>query len=160
MDIGEYFTESWEEKEERAPMPHTEALSINELSEKLINMPPRVIMEKLKKNNITVTGAGQTLKKIGEANHASPYEIYQIISRNEKKKKVSVDSLMQKGSGLGRKTSSEVAGILDRDVTRLIDRLKQEGIQAGGDDKIKDIAGRAGVTPFELIDRLKNAPAE
>ena len=160
MDISEYFTESWEKKEERAPMPHTEACSINELSEKIINMTPREIMEKLKKNDITVTGAGQTLKEIGEANHVSPYEIFQIISRNEEKKRVSVDSLMQKGSGLGRKTLSEVAGILDRDVTRLIDQLKQEGIQAGGDDKIKDIAGRAGVTPFELIDRLKNAPAE
>ena len=160
MDIGEYFTESWEKKEERAPMPHTEALSINELSKKVINMTPRDIVEKLRENNVSVTGAGQTLKEIGEANRVSPHEIYQIISRDEEKKKVSVDSLMQKGSGLGRKTLGEVAVVLSRDVTALINQLKAEGIQAGEDDKIKDIARSAGVTPFELIERLKKAPVE
>lgn len=30
MDVGEYFTESWEKKEQQAPMPHTEAMTIKE----------------------------------------------------------------------------------------------------------------------------------
>lgn len=158
MDIGEYFTESWEKKEEQAPMPHTEALSIKELSEKLINMKPQEIMKKLEKKGIRVTGPEQTLKEIGEANRISPFEIYKIISENEEKKKVSVDSLLQKGSGLGRKTLSEVAVILDRDVATLIEQLKKAGIQADEDERIKNIANRAGITPFELVESLKNSP--
>jgi hypothetical protein len=160
MDIGEYFTESWEKKEERAPMPHTEALTIKKLAAKLIKLTPEEIIEKLKRNNIRVTGAEQTLKEIGEANKVSPFDVYQIIARDGEEKKTTVDSLLKQGSGLGRKTLSEVAGVLDRDVKVLIEQLKKSGIEAHEDEKFKDIAEKAGITPYELVERLKNAPLE
>lgn len=160
MDIGEYFTESWEKKEEQAPMPHTEALSIKELSEKVVKLSPGEILEKLKKNGIRVSGVEQTLKEIGEANKLSPFEIYNIISKNAERKKVTADSLLKRGSGLGRKTLSEVAGVLERHVSTLIEQLKKAGIQAEEDEKIKDIARKAGITPFELVELLKDVPGK
>lgn len=155
MDIGEYFTESWEKQEERAPMPHTEALTIEELSKKLVKLSPEEIIDKLKKNNITVNSAAQMLKEIGEENDISPFEIYQIITRDAQEKKATVDSLLKQGSGLGRKTLSEVAEVLGQDVALLIEELAKTGIEAREGDKIKDIAERAGITPFELIERLR-----
>ena len=160
MDISEYFTESWEKKEERAPMPHTEDLTIKELSAKLIKLTPEEIIEKLEQNNITVSGIEQKVKEIGEANKVSPFEIYQIVTRDAEEKKATVDSLLKQGSGLGRKTLSEVAEVMGRDVGVLIVQLEKMGIETREDEKIKDIAGRAGITPFELVERLKNVPVE
>ena len=87
VDVGEYFTESWEKKEQRAPVAHTEALSIKELSKQVVAMSPAAIMQKLRDKSIAVEDADQTLKEIGEKNNMSPYEIYKMISEGEEKRK-------------------------------------------------------------------------
>ena len=45
-------------------------------------------------------------------------------------------------------------------MNRLIEELAKAGIEAQEGDKIKDIAERAGITPFELVERLKNHAVE
>lgn len=155
MDVSEYFTESWEKKEQHAPMPHTEALSIKELSEKVVKLSPEAILKKLRGQNINVSNIDQTLKDIGEANNRSPYELYKMISENTEKRKTDWDSLGP-GSGIGRKTLDEVAGIIGEDVNGLMDKLKTNGIETSSGEKIKDIAAKANKTPYEIIDILKN----
>jgi hypothetical protein len=154
MDVGEYFTESWEKKEQQAPMPHTEAMSIRELSEKVVKQSPGTILEKLRAQNVEVASIDQTLKDIGKENNRSPYELYKIISENTEKRETGWDSLGP-GSGIGKKTLEEVAEITGGQVSVLIDKLKAGGIDASPGDKIKDIAARTNKTPYEIIDILK-----
>ncbi len=154
IDVGEYFTESWEKKEQRAPMPHMEAMSIKELSEKVVKLSPETILEKLRAQNIKVSTVDQRLKEIGEENNRSPHELYKLITGNTEKRKTDLD-LLGPGSGIGRKTLDDVAEITGKDVNTLIDKLKAEGIDTSPGEKIKNIAVKADKTPYEIIDILK-----
>lgn len=154
MDFGEHLTESWERKEQRAPVPHTESLSINEVSAQLLDISPGEIVEKLINNQIRVKSTGQTLKQIGEDNNLSPFELYKMISFGVKKKTKAVDSLRE-GSGIGRKTLEEVGEILGRPVDELVSILQEKGILAAPGEAIKEIAARAKRTPFEIVGFFK-----
>lgn len=154
IDLGEYFTESWEKTDERAPMPHTEALTVKELSEQVVKVSPDKILLKLQAKGIRVENIKQTLKQIGKNNNLSPFEIYKIIVENEEIRKEKLNSL-KPGTGFGRKSLAEVADILKKDVTGLIDKLKKEGIEAQSTDLLKNLAQKLGKKPVEVIEILK-----
>ena len=154
MDIGEYFTESWEKKEEKAPMPHTEALTVVEVSEKLVKVSPGEIVKKLEAAGLKNVGKEMTLKEIGEENSTSPFEIYQMIVADAETRKMDFAALKE-GSGIGRKTLDEISELTGVPVEVLLERFKAEGIEATADEKLKEIANRTGRTPFELVELLK-----
>ena len=86
-----------------------------------VTQSPEDILEKLRAQNIDVSNIDETLKDIGKKNNRSPYELYKMISENTEKRKTSPDSLGP-GSGIGRKTLDEVAGIIGGDVNALMDK--------------------------------------
>ncbi len=81
MDVGGYFSDSWQAEDEKAPAPHTESMTIAEVSEKLLNLSPEEIIGKLEMTGIRNVERDQTLRQIGEESGKSPLEIYRIISR-------------------------------------------------------------------------------
>lgn len=156
MDFGEYLTESWEKKEESAPIPHTEQFTIIQLSEKVFNnLTPENIKSKLEKANIKNVDINLTLAEIGKINKKSPSELYKIIANNEEIKKDS-SILLKEGSGAGRKTLSEISDISGIELNILVNKLKEKGIDAKESDKIKDIASKANMAPIDLMKLLLN----
>jgi hypothetical protein len=155
MDFGEYLTESWEQKDSQAPMPHTESLTLTQLSQKVFdNLSPNQIVNKLIKAGIKGVSVDKTLAEIGKENEKSPFELYKIISSNEKAKQQDFSSLLVPGSGIGRKTLKEVASIAGQDVNSFILKLKAQGIEATKDEKIKDLASKSDLTPIEFMKLL------
>jgi len=155
MDFGEYLTESWEQKEDKAPMPHTESLTLKELSEKVFEkLTPAQLADKLKNAGIKGVSIDKTLAEIGKENDKAPFELYKIISSNEKTKKQDFSSLLVPGSGIGRKTLKEVADIAGQDVNYFVSKLKEKGIEATPEDKIKDLASKSNLTPIEFMQLL------
>ena len=61
IDFGEWTTESWETKEEMAPIPHAEILTIRELSGKYIPMSADSILLIINQNGLKVDSIGQTI---------------------------------------------------------------------------------------------------
>ncbi|MEN8223542.1 MAG: DUF4405 domain-containing protein [Acidobacteriota bacterium] len=155
MDLGEYFTESWEKKEESAPIAHTEELTIPELSEKVLKITPEEILRKLEELNIKAD-LKSTLKEIGEANGISPFEVYQVISDKEEKKEAPQE-LFKEGSGMGRKTLEEISVNLQLDPEEVLLHLRSLGIDAALNEKLKDIAERAEISPFDLVEKIKKS---
>lgn len=80
MDLGSEFSSSWLTEDEKAPVPHTEALTIHQVAEQLVKLPPQTIIDKLEKAGIENVSPDKTLKELGKENGRSPLEIYQIIS--------------------------------------------------------------------------------
>ncbi len=154
MDIGEYFTESWEKKEEKAPMPHTEALTVVEVSEKLVKMSPGEVVEKLEAAGLENVEKEMTLKEIGEKNGKSPFEIYQMILEKAEQRTMDLGTLKE-GSGIGRKTLNEIAALTGIPVEALMQRFKAAGIEAAPGEQLKEIAERVDKTPYELVELLK-----
>ena len=76
MDYGEYTTESWEVKEEIAPIPHAELLTIRELSGRYIPMSADSILLMIKAKGLKADSIGQTILKISELNNITPVKLY------------------------------------------------------------------------------------
>jgi len=149
MDYGEYTTESWEVKEEIAPIPHAELLTIRELSGRYIPMSADSILLMIKAKGLKADSIGQTILLISELNNITPVQLYSMITPQNKtgeNKATHVPPIQ----GLGRKTFREIATERGQDVNVLIEILRKNNIQATPDDKIKAVAESAGKTPLEV----------
>jgi hypothetical protein len=153
MDFGEWTTESWEIKEEQAPIPHAEILTIRELSGKYIKMSADSIMILIRQKGLKVDSIGQTMVKISEMNHLTPAKLYAMIlpSNPDGTIKKEIKPQLQ---GVGRKTISELAKDLGKDPKRVIEVLMKNGITVTPDDKIKSIAESTGKTPMEILELI------
>jgi hypothetical protein len=154
MDFGEWTTESWEVKEEQAPIPHAEILTIRELSGKYVKMSADSILLLIRGKGLKADSVGQTIQKIGELNNLTPAKVYSIILPETHTNSVNAEGKPQI-QGLGRKTVSDLAKDLGKDVDEVISVLQTNNITAKPEDKIKEIAERTGKTPMEILGLLE-----
>ncbi len=154
IDFGEWTTESWEIKEEQAPIPHAEILTIRELSGKYIKMSADSILMFIHQKGLKADSIGQSIMEIGELNKITPAKLYAIIlpANHESNGEIREVPQMQ---GLGRKTINELAKELGKDPSEIIEALKKNGITATPDDKIKVLADKARKTPMELLELIR-----
>jgi predicted DNA-binding protein YlxM (UPF0122 family) len=145
MDLGEYATDSWESKKDRAPVPHAEEYSLVKISE-TVNVPLDRVQEKLKKAGVTFRGPEETLAEIARKNNTSPNALYEIIVEGEEVKELPVE-----GSGYGKKTLGEVASEMNIPLEKVLERLEKAGIRAEGKQKLRDIASSNDIEPVELL---------
>ena len=80
MDIGESFKESWETGGIKAPAPHTELKTLEEVAADF-DMDIDQLMNRLEHNLIFVQDPTMTLKDIAEENGMSPNDLYEAIQR-------------------------------------------------------------------------------
>lgn len=154
MDFGEWTTESWETKEDLAPIPHAELLTIKELSGKYIKMSADSILLLIKHKGIMVDSTGQTIAKISELNNLTPAQLYSIITPASKESNLETVHKPQL-QGLGRKTLREIATERGIEVSVLIEVLRKSNIKANPDDKLKAVAESNGKTPLEIAEIIK-----
>jgi len=154
IDFGEWTTESWETKEDQAPIPHAELLTIRELSEKYVRVSADSILLIIKQKGLKADSIGQSILTISELNNITPARLYAIISPEN-----SIDTLKTKDKlqtqGFGRKTITEVAKELGKDVNDVIEVLRKNGIKANPTDKLKEVAESADKTPIEILELVK-----
>jgi hypothetical protein len=154
MDFGEWTTESWEIKEDQAPIPHAEILTIRELSGKYIKMSADSILLLIHEKGLKADSVGQTISRISELNNLTPAKLYSIILPANLTVPVKIESKLQL-QGLGRKTIREVSKELGKEENEIIEILRKNAITATPDDKIKTIAEKVGKTPTEIIQLIE-----
>ncbi len=154
IDFGEWTTESWETKDEQAPVPHAETLTIKELSAKYVQMSADSILLLVNQKGLKADSVGQTILEISELNNLTPAKLYSIIIPNSSDGSIKTENKSQ-FQGFGRKTMDEVAKEFGKDVNTLIGILKKNGIDANPTDKLKDLAESAGKTPLEIMELIK-----
>jgi hypothetical protein len=154
MDFGEWTTESWEVEDETPPVPHAEILTLRELSGKYIPMSADSILLIIKQKGYQADSIGQTILTISTINNITPAKLYSIISPD-----LSMDTIKPETKpqfqGFGRKTISEVAQELGKDVNDVIEVLRKNDIQANPTDKLKEVAEKAEITPLEILEMIK-----
>jgi hypothetical protein len=154
IDFGEWTTESWEIKEEQAPIPHAEMLTIKELSGKYIKLSADSILLLIHQKGFLADSTGQSMMKISELNNITPAKLYAIILPTNHQGGVTTEG-KQPIMGLGRKTISEFAKEQGKEVNTILEILKKSGITATAEDKIKTVAESAGKTPMEILEMIK-----
>lgn len=80
IDFGESLSESWEEPQSRPPLPHTEKMTLREVSVRFTSgTSPESLREKLEMAGITVQSLDQTLESIGSENNTSAQRVYNLL---------------------------------------------------------------------------------
>lgn len=145
MDFGDQLKESWSNDSNEPPIPHAEDLLLTEFSS-AIKIPVDEIKKRLGSENIFVPSEDISVKEIAELNNISPNRIYNLLKRTGNNSNAAAGE----GRGFGRKTIHEICIENDINVETAIANLKLKGIEAGLDDKLKDIALRHNLMPVEV----------
>ncbi len=153
-DFGEWAKASWESKDKLPPIPHAEILTIRELSGKYTTTSPDSIILLLRQKGYIADSVGQTIGSISLKNKLSPAELFaKIIPANS-------STVIKSGSnapiqGLGKKSMLEISKELGKDVNVVLEALRAKNIQASQNEKIREVAERAGRTPAEILEIIK-----
>lgn len=146
--LGDRLSGSWENKTGGPPVPHAEAMPLDELGAlPQVNDPAEKMVEKLRAAGIEVRDTRQTLTEIADKNGVKVEKLYGIISKGKQ-------SGGLQGSGWGRKTLTEAAETIGVSPLALQQALKQQGIEAAPEESIRDIATKNSMEPSELVSRI------
>ena len=146
MNLGEYFTESWEKVEEEPPIPHAELLTLVEMAEQMKLTSVDEITQKLILNKINFDNINQNLLELAAINNTTPLEIYQLISKNPETEK--------QGSGIGRKTIEEFASELNRKIDDVIQILQENNIKAEKGQTLREIGENNDIPPRHIFNLI------
>ena len=147
MDLGEHFKQSWEEAKVEVPIAHAELLSLQEFAEK-IKVPVDQILHALKSRGYKVKNVQQILGDVAKENRTSPDKLYEVIKSEGVKP--AVPGTIE-GTGMGKKTLNAICSEKGLSLDDVLARLKQKGIEANPNDKLKDVASKLGKTPMEIF---------
>lgn len=150
MKLGEYFKEGWEESKADVPIAHAELLSLQKFAQE-IDVPLEQIVKILKDKGYQVDNAQQALGDIAEKNKTSPEKLYEDIKSGGATPNIPETI---EGSGLGKKTLEKICLERNLSLEQVLARLKQKGVEAKPDDKLKDVANKLEMTPIEIFNLL------
>ena len=145
MDIGEELKESWTTESMEPPIPHAENLTISQFA-KTINISVDVMLDKLTEKNLQFSKEDITLKELAELNKISPNKIWNML----KNPAANENSSLNEGRGFGRKSLEDVCSQNNIMLEIALNNLKAEGINADGNEKLKDIAMRHNLLPIDV----------
>jgi hypothetical protein len=153
MDLGEYITDSWADETNEPPIPHAELQTLGEFS-RTVHIPINKVVQTLRANKINVPDTSIVLEDLAAQNGITPSKIYLLLKVNKSLPDVKKNTKYGPGSGIGRKTLSEILKENDIAWEKGVEMLKKKGITVTEDDKLKNIAEENNVSPIEIIDAL------
>lgn len=157
MELGEYFKASWEESRVETPIAHGELLSLEAFAND-IQISPDELLGILRSRGYEVKDLTQTLGDIARENQTSPQSLYEAIKPEGTNSSAGMPATYS-GSGLGRKTLEAICAERGIPLDAALSKLKQNGIDARPSDGLKDLAGRVGMTPLELLNLVQGQEA-
>ncbi|MBF0355304.1 MAG: DUF4405 domain-containing protein [Alphaproteobacteria bacterium] len=153
LALNEMLRESWSTgADAEPPFGHAEEVTLPSLASKM-RFDADEALSALRQAGLKVENTGSSVRQIADANKRSPAEVYAIISGGAKRQAaqpsmggLSAEEIDARfaGTGVGRKTVAQAAA--DGGITPelALSRLTQAGIEAKADERLKDIAARAG----------------
>ncbi len=156
MDIGEYFTESWENEQTEPPIPHAEELSIAELA-KTVQLPTQEIIQNLKRQNIEATPE-MIVKEVAEKYDLTPSELFEKMKVNPVQKQESISSLA--GKGYGRMKLADICQDINLPLDSALARLQKFKIEANGEMILRDVAKQYDKKPIDLLNIMQKGKIE
>jgi len=152
MAFGEKVKEGWEGDFQTPPVLHMETYTLEQLSAVLDSIAPAELLKTLQDSSIRVGGFEETLKDIANKNNTTPSVIYTILATKYKKHTGPVAGEVPQG--IGKYTVKSTASASGIEVSVLIQKLKEKGIEADGETSLRTIADKLGNTPREIFDML------
>ena len=159
-DLCETIKNSWVNSPElEPPFGHAERVSLKTFCKKQ-NIPLGQAMSELRKADFKFNSPDKTLEEIADSKGTSGMGVYEVIQKLEPK-----PVTMKPGAawtsenieetfadtGVGRKSIGQIIKDHQLDHKTVHQRLKERGIMAKDNDKIKEIADRYNATPIKIL---------
>jgi hypothetical protein len=152
MAFGEKVKEGWETDFQTPPVLHMETYSLQQLSPLIDSIAPAELIKTLQENQIRVSSPEASLKDIATENNTTPSAIYEILRLKYNSKPLPVQN--EAPQGVGKYTINSTATNSGIEVTVMLQKLKEKGIEADGETSLKTIADKLGVTPRDVYTLL------
>ena len=163
LDWSEDIKDSWiVSSDYEPPFGHAEQVSIYSFTKKQ-NIPTDQAVKALNVAGIQVDDPTRSVGAIAAANGVSPMKLYMTIKGLEPKEEIPgagaawTPEMVEKtfsGKGLGKKSLGQIAKQLKMDLSKVQSRLAAANIQMQAKDKFKDVAGKNGLTPLDLLKKI------
>jgi hypothetical protein len=160
LDLNNYVKESWIiNKDYDPPFGHAELLSFDTFCKKL-DIPLDKAKSRLEAKRIKITSSRESLAEIAKNNGITPMKLYSLIEHLEPAiappavvSALTPEAVEEKfaGSGIGRKSLSEIAGLMNMDLTEIQARLKALKIEVKAGEPLRKAARRNGLSPLNLL---------
>jgi len=158
--LGETIKNSWVTSPElEPPFGHAELVSLKTFCKKQ-RIPLDQAIAELRKAGFKVNNPDNTLVEIADSKGTSGMGVYEVIKKLEPKPEAmksgaawTPEKIEESfaGTGVGRKTIGQIIKDHGLDHKTAHQRLKESGIKAKDDDKIKELADKHDSTPIKIL---------
>lgn len=159
-DLGEAIKSAWVSSPElEPPFGHAEMVSLKTFCKKQ-GIPLREAMAELRAAGFTVDSPDEALENIADSKGTSGMRVYEVIKQLERKSETMMPQsawtpeMVEEafaGTGIGRKRIGQIVKEYGLDAKTVYRRLKEGGIDAGDEDKIKELADEHASTPIKIL---------
>ena len=173
LDWNEAIKHSWDEPARRAPIPHAELLTLEQLAEQVKDIDAETMMANLKAKGIEVESSASVVGELAEAHNMSPIQLYNIAIGAETRRGGRGGGgrggggqggggqggggqgqySERQGSGvrgIGQMTLRQYCGEVGLDLDKAVEKLRAAGLEATGEMTMRQIADAGGLHPSEV----------
>jgi hypothetical protein len=163
LDWNEAIKYSWDRADWRAPIPHAELLTLEQLAEKAGGIDVETMIQNLTDKGIKVESSGSIIGELAKEHNMSPIELYNIAVGAETHRPGrgqgghGSGARGQFGEGkssglqrIGQMTLEQYCTRAGLDLDRAVEKLRKDGLQAAAQMTIREIADSGGLHPSEV----------
>lgn len=168
LDWNEAIKYSWDEPARRAPIPHAELLTLDQLAEQVKDVDAETMMANLKAKGIEVESSASVVSELARAHNISPIALYNIAVGADQPRgghgRGGRGGGGQGGGGQGQYSEREGSGVrgigqmtlrqycgeVALDLDKAVEKLRAAGLKATGEMSMRQIADSGGLHPSEV----------
>ncbi|UCG47106.1 MAG: DUF4405 domain-containing protein [Phycisphaerales bacterium] len=168
LDWSEGIKHHWDRPGRRAPVPHAELLTLEQLAEQVEDVDAETMIANLKARGIEVNSSADIVGEIAKAHNVAPIELYNMALGAESRgrgrgfggqgrggpgAREQAGHGQEASSGLrmvGQMTLREYCDQAHLDLGKSIEKLQAAGLKADADMTIRQIADSANRHPSEV----------
>lgn len=163
LAFNERVKESWEKPQQRAPIPHAELLTLEELAQKA-GVELAAATNRLRARGVTNLAPDLVVQELADKNRQSARQIYDWMLADSTRDGSAHGQGQggrgqgggSAGGGVGWKTLSQFCADEGIELKTALERLEAKGIKASGAQTLREIAVNAGFGhPYELLEMLR-----
>jgi hypothetical protein len=166
IDLNDRVKASWVTSPDlEPPFGHAEEISLAGLAARQ-RLDLAAVLRSLEQAGMGVEGPDESLESIARRNGITPMAVYAVV-RDSGSAEPPSGALASRaelearfaGTGLGRKTITELAAALEVEPERALQRLARAGVEAGAGDTARNVADAQGVSPIDIAALMIGLPS-
>lgn len=155
LQLGEYFTDTANEKYGEPPYGHAELSSLKMFCSKM-NIDLVRALSLINTAGVKIKGADEPIGVLAKNNGLTPQRLYDIIKpATVSQENGNIDFPENPSPSFGKKTIKEICQIYGLSLTDIMLNLKEAGLIANVDDTIKEIGTNNESNPMIIFEIIK-----